>query len=125
MFIFDKRRPSLRREDQKQINSQIKIKSPAGFARRSKGWWGRAPPTLRQLGDPCGVKGRCAHVLARSCSPPVKLGAARAAASGRAPDPAYIGADRSTMAAKCINFVVLQYGVKGVNFTLLHHFGDF
>lgn len=92
MFIFDKRRPSLRREDQKQINSQIKIKSGAGLARQPKGPVGKAlHQPHRQLGDHRSVKGRCAHVLARSCSPPVKLGAVRAAASGRALDSANFG----------------------------------
>ena len=56
---------------------------------------------------PKASRGRCAHVLTRSCSPQMKLGAARAAASGRALDSAEIGADGCTMTAKCIIFVVL------------------
>lgn len=89
MFIFDKRRPSLRRENQEQIKSQIKIKNEAGFARQPKGPGGEAnPQTRRQLGDYRRRQGPLRSRPHPFLLAPMKLGAARAAASGRALDSA-------------------------------------
>lgn len=92
-------------QDQQQKQSRTR---PAAEGRGGKS----NPHTHRQLGKFRGVKGALRRVLTRSCSPPVELGAARAAASGRALDPLKGGAEPSDRRSKKGAFCTL---IKGCN----------